>query len=134
MSTLRLDPVELSLVRKAKVHGDAVVSLSPSGYDVPRSVSVLRDPSGNLLITFDYVDQEKPDKRQVDDASVILVGEHSGKVLGFVMRDAPEDITQRIVTSVDWQLARASKDNQRLNYQLIRNVVLTKLGSLLTPK
>jgi hypothetical protein len=136
MLTIQLSPEELTKEsRELARHGVPVV-LSLSTYDIPRSLTVDRDPStGRWLIRFDYPDQEPHIDHSVDDELTVQLGRHSGKVLGFTVSaqiTKPREITVRIVQGVDSELARSRlRDNQRLNYELIRRVVSSRVEPLL---
>lgn len=135
MITIHLSSEEmLKETRKVATSGVPVV-LSLSTYDIPRSLAVGRDPSTRRWqIRFDYPDQEPPVDHLVDEELTVQVGKHSGKVLGFTVSaqiTKPREITVRIVQGVDHELARAQRDNQRLNYELIKRVVNTRVEPLL---
>lgn len=64
--------------------------------------------------------------RPVDEELTVQLGKHSGKVLGFTVSlhvTRPREIIVRLVQAVDHELASARRDNQRLNYELIKRVV-----------
>lgn len=114
----------------------AQVILSLSANDVPRAVSAVAEPGKSLRISFHYLDHEESLAREVGNDLTVLLGKHSGKVLGFIVRGRalwPENVKVRIVEGVEKELERtATKPNQRMNYQVIRNVVdSNKLAVLL---
>jgi len=135
MPTVELNPLEFSTESRELAQGDVPVVISLSAYDIPSAVTLKRDPeSGTLRISFDYVDREAAVTHIVDDALTVQLGKSSGKVLGFILKPTaqrPKDITIRIVEGVEKQLARAQRDNQRLNYEFIKRVVQNKMESLL---
>ena len=58
---------------------------------------------------------------------------NSGKLLGFVVKEfqKPGEVTVGLIRVVDQQLQRATRENQRLNYQTIRDVVQNKMEKAL---
>jgi hypothetical protein len=133
MTTVRLNPDDLKPEAEETVEGKIPVVLSLCAYDIPHSVSVRREePHGPIEIRFEYPDKEEDDIRRVDNSLAVILGKHSGKVLGFTVTGLrPKDITVRVVQGVDAQIRQATRDNQRLNYKVIRRVVTDKLEPLL---
>lgn len=125
--TIELRPEQFVGETREMAQSGVPVLLSLSVYDIPRSLTADWDsPTGWLHIRFDYVDQEPPVDHPVDEELKVQLGKHSGKVLGFLVSPQlkkPREITVRIVQGVDQELLRAQRDNQRLNYQLIKRVV-----------
>jgi hypothetical protein len=120
---------------QATAHGKVPVILSLSAYDIPRAVKIERVASGMLSITFEYLDQEEPDNRVVDPDLTVIVGKKTEKVLGFMVnptKTQPSDVSVRIVRGVDEQLRRATRENQRMNYRVIKDVVTDRLQLLLS--
>lgn len=134
-TTIELKPEQLGKESRELAQGGVPVVLSLSAYDIPRSLTADWDKATSWLhIRFDYLDQESPVNRPVDEELIVQVGKHSGKVLGFLVSPhlkKPKEITIRIVQGVEQELARAQRDNQRLNCQLIRNVVSDNMEHLL---
>jgi len=128
MDTIQLDPHDLFAEAERTFTRGVPVILSLSAFDVPRSVSVERDSARHTLrLTFQYVDNEEAVAETVNPDLIVWLGKNSKKVLALEVKGAPAlDIQVRIVHGVDEQLRRATKDNQRLNYKLIRNVVSSK--------
>lgn len=116
-------------------HGKVHVALSPSTFDVPVALTAELDKQARTLhVTLSYVDDEKADERQVDDFLALLVGKKSGKLIGFRLKSVgqePQDIKLRIIKGVEQQMGRATRDNQRLNYNLVKDVVSSELEPLL---
>lgn len=130
--TVFLDPREVMPgIEESNVH----VTVSLSAYDVPKAMTVEKDEREGLIrIKFQYMDEEKAKERQVDDRLTVLLGEKSGKVLGFVLkpdRDLPRQISIRISQGADHEISRAKKKNQELNYRLIKKVIDQQLEPLL---
>jgi hypothetical protein len=129
MAILDLTASDLQIpTMQARKRGGGYVALSPSAYDIPRQNAWVK-------ITFDYPDSEQAEQRVVDEHLTVLMGKDSGKVLGFIVantkKEPPLAIVARIVDGVSKQFQRATRDLQKLNYQVIQNVVDTKLGDLL---
>jgi hypothetical protein len=136
METIQLDPNELAAEsERATTLGGIPIRVSASAFDVPRSIMVERDVVRHLLkIVFQYIDQEPSVESTVGPDLVVRLGQNSKKVLAFEMKGTPErarDITFRVVDGVEAQLKNATKDNQRLNYRMIRSVIQNKLEALL---
>ena len=129
MDTIQLDPRDVVAESQTTLTtGGVPVILSLSPFDVPRSVTVDRDAS-RLRLTFQYVDNEEPVIETVRPDFIVSLGKNSRKVLAVEIKGTAGsawDIRVRIVEGVDAQLRRATKDNQRLNYRAIRNVVQSK--------
>ena len=129
METIHLNPEELTAESRsdAMAHGNVPVVLSLSSFDVPRAINVERNDPTLLRITFQYVDYEARVDRSVGPDLIVWLGKDSGKVLGFELKrvphQKPRDVIVRIVHGVDEQLRRATRDNQRLNYALIKRVL-----------
>lgn len=134
--TIRLQPGALAKATEEELRREGTpIILSLSSYDVPKSMKIDREPSGRLHIQFEYLDEESAVDNAVDDELTVQLGKHSGKVLGFLVSGRirkPREVTVRIVSGVDRELARPRmKDNQRMNYQLIRRVVSTTMENAL---
>ena len=58
---------------------------------------------------------------------------NSRKVLGFTVSGGrePKEVTVRVVQGVDAQIRLAQRDNQRMNYRVIRRVMADRLVPLL---
>jgi hypothetical protein len=114
-------------------HGEMVVS--SSAYDVPRYVDVkVSDSENRLWITFGYIDSEEAERRDLDPNFTVLVGVNSGKLLGLEARNLSRstgEVVISLVKAVDQQLEHATRDNQKLNYGMIRNVVKDRVAPLL---
>lgn len=136
MATIRLNPEDMKEAQAAFARGDVPVILSLSAYDIPHSVTIGTEPS-SLRITFNYIDQEPAEDRVVDDGLIVSIGKNSGKVLGFIVKpDAqrPREITVRMVHGVDEQIRRATRPNQRMNYELIKRIVQERLEQALAER
>ena len=114
------------------IQGDTTVSAS--AYDVPRFMEVKLDHATRVLrIEFGYPDREDSTPHEVQKGFSVLVGVNSGKLLGFVVKEfqKPGEVTVGLIRVVDQQLQRATRENQRLNYQTIRDVVQNKMEKAL---
>ena len=86
--TIEFQPTDLSPQHFAVAN----LTLSLLPYDVPWSVTVAREGKhGELRIVFDYLDREKSNTQHADDDLDLLLGERSGKLLGFVGKRAAAD-------------------------------------------
>ena len=136
MATVELDPKDLlSESESEEVSEGAHIVLTPSAYDVPRSLTVERDVVQHLLkIIFRYFDQERAVVKEVAPDLVARLGETSRKVLGFELKEPParaHDIAILLARGVEAQLNQATEASERLNYRLIRKVIDSKLELLL---
>jgi hypothetical protein len=128
-TTIQLDPHDVDAVGETMMTTAGVpVILSLSAFDVPRSVSVERDEARHVLrLTFQYIDHEEPVSEVVSPDLTVSLGKNSKKVLALEVKGGSAyEIRVRIVEGVEAQLRRAKKDNQRLNYKAIWNVVRGK--------
>ena len=132
MATIRLRPEALARHMRKTMHGNEPVVLSLSAYDVPMSMTMDKSEGGYEL-RFEYADHEPAIDHVVDNDLTVQLGKHSGKVLGFYVRPTktPKDIKVRIVEGVEQELAGTLRDNQRLNYQLVKEVVSTEMDELI---
>lgn len=129
--TIVFDPDQLQLRTMTSTTSSTgvPVRLSLSTFDVPRSVTIDDVAGGGLLIRFQYIDNEQATEHKTDESLTTLVGKNSGKVLGFILgltAIPAQQIPQRLAYVVDRELANATKDNQKLNYSLIRALVTEK--------
>ena len=135
MATRRLDLRGLETLSVPITIRGLVVS--PSPYDVPQFLTAtLDEQTHTLLIAFGYPDEEDVSEQSVDSSLTVLKGKNSGKLLGFLIKGAPHaasEVTVRLVAGVEKQLEQATRDNQRLNYQIIKKVVSNRLGDVLAP-
>jgi hypothetical protein len=129
METIQLDPRDVVAESEtAMTTGGVPVILSLSAFDVPRSVRVERGPSQHAFrLTFQYVDNEEAVVETVNPDLIVSLGKNSKKVLALEVKgQSAWDIRLRIVEGVGEQLLRATRDNQRLNYKAIQNVIRSK--------
>jgi hypothetical protein len=137
MSTKTLNTEELlaKSVRNILAHGKTPVGVSLSGYDVPQSLTVARDEqAGAIRITFGYVDQEEAIELKAHEGLTVLIGKNSRKLLGFIVRrptQFPGEIQIQLDQTVDEQIRKATKDHERMNYEVIKKVLSTELTPLL---
>jgi hypothetical protein len=136
MTTLKLDLVKLKNdLAESLTRGDSKVFVSLSSYDVPQSLTVQKGGRpGFIRVRFTYSDQEQDDVRPLGNGLTMLVGRNSGKVLGFDIKvQAPaHELAAQIVRGVRNEESQPNlRDNQRMNYQLIRRVVGDRLEPLL---
>jgi hypothetical protein len=126
--TVTLTPQELLSNSLTMARGQIPVILSLSAYDVPSSFTV-RPHGDRVQITFNYVDHEESVDHVVDQDLTVRLGRNSGKVLAFLVKPKhePQEIIVRIVEGVDQQIQRATRPNQRLNYELIKRLVSNRL-------
>jgi len=102
------------------------VRLSLSALDVPRSLTITRERGNLLRIQFKYVDDEQATEHRADESLVTFVGKNSGKVLGILFGISfatAQQALQRVSKELDRELEGATKDNQRLNYKLIKKLL-----------
>lgn len=113
-------------------HGETVVTSAPS-YDIPRilELSIDRDRR-RLEIKFIYSDSEGSTAQRVDKDLTVFVGLNSGKVLGFLVENftgAPGHVVVGLVKAIDDR--QPARENQRLNFLTVRNLVSTRMEELL---
>lgn len=130
MTTFKLEPADVE--QPPSVAGDMRVSLS--AYDVPLAITTDEREPGVLRIGLQYIDKETGHKEKVDEGLYVLIGNHSGKMLGVIVKGAgrPQEIANRAVDGIQRRLEHARRDNERLNYQLVSNLFRRRLGDLLT--
>jgi hypothetical protein len=129
MTTLKLDLVKLKNdLAESLTRGDSKVFVS-------QSLTVQKGGRpGFIRVRFTYSDQEQDDVRPLGNGLTMLVGRNSGKVLGFDIKvQAPaHELAAQIVRGVRNEESQPNlRDNQRMNYQLIRRVVGDRLEPLL---
>ncbi len=79
-----------------------------------------------MKLTFHYIDNEKAIERKRNDTTSIFVGENSGKLMGFLIKYGkknPKKIAIEINEVVDKEIPNLKRENQRLNYGLIKELV-----------
>ena len=112
------------------VHGESEVVLSASVYDVPQSATIEWNGSERVvLITFKYVDNEKAIERRLNDLT-LYTGKNSDKLIAVSLKVTTPDnknIAEELARGVDRQIAGTTRDNQRLNYKIVRDI-LYRLG------
>ena len=126
--TIVLDPNQLQSTSTTSVTSSSgvPVRLSLSTLDVPRSLTITKEQGDFLRITFKYVDDEQATEHRVDESLTTFVGKNSGKVLGILLALSfanVQQVLQRLRKELDRELEGATKDNQRLNYKLIKNLL-----------
>jgi hypothetical protein len=135
METIQLDSRDVAAEPQTTLTtGGVPVVLSLSAFDIPHSVRVERDAAhDSFRLTFQYVDNEESTSQVVDPNLTVALGKNSKKVISLEVKGrSARDIRVRIVEGVDAQLLRATKTNQKLNYQIIKKVIQSeKLGSSL---
>ena len=134
MTTVRLNPHDLmpESEQTEQVDNKTPVVLSLSAYDLPQAVTVKRE-EGRIEIRFQYPDNEQDDVVIVGSDLSVILGKNSRKVLGFTVSGGrePKEVTVRVVQGVDAQIRLAQRDNQRMNYRVIRRVMADRLEPLL---
>ena len=107
--------------------GGVEISISLSVFDIPKSLTVNTDEEqGKMKITFNYIDNEKAIEQKRNDKINIFVGENSGKLMGFLINYGgknPKRIAIEINEFVENELTNLKRENQRLNYGLIKELV-----------
>ena len=129
--TLILDSENFHRLLKAqevrKDTGGAKVSISLSVFDIPKSLTVNTDAEQEKMkLTFRYIDNEKAIERKRTDTTSIFVGEHSGKLMGLLIHYGdknPRRIPMEIHEFVEKEIPKLKRENQRLNYGLIKELV-----------
>ena len=115
--------------------GDVKVSISLSVFDIPTSLTVKTDEErGKMEIAFNYIDNEKAIERKRNDTISIFVGENSGKLMGFLINYGdknPKKIAIEINEVVDNEITNLTRENQRLNYGLIKELVSSEVEPFL---
>ena len=139
--TLILDSENFHRLLKAqevrKDTGGAKVSISLSVFDIPKSLTVNTDEEQEKMkLTFRYIDNEKAIERKRNDTTSIFVGEHSGKLMGLLIHYGdknPRQIPIEIHDFVEKEIPNLKRENQRLNYGLIKELVCSsEIDPLLT--
>lgn len=134
--TVQLDPNELSPEPIAtKTSGSELVYISPSAYDVPSAITIdLEKTSETLALNFRYFDKEEPEDRKIDERLTLRVGKNSGKLIGIVLNvneDQLPEAETAILHGIDMLQNQAKRDNQKLNYRLVRSVLAHHLHSMI---
>jgi hypothetical protein len=119
-------------------HADVFVSVSPSENDIPQAATVVREPT-RIFISFKYIDKEESKQNQIDKYLTLWAGKNSEKVLGLELKLDPQQIQwgypegtkQRLARGMESCLAHATRDNQRMNYQLVLEVIDKYLTAVL---
>ena len=122
-----IDP-EVFLERHPREEHDQSLIVELSDYDIPREVAASELPDGILQLRFLYPDQEESVIKKIDDVLSILMGKHSGKIIGLKVRVQQYKIGKigLVIEKIGEQIASLSKVNQRLNYKLIQDVLEEK--------
>lgn len=105
-----------------------VLYMSPSTYDVPQSVTIAAD-RGEVVLAFQYLDREEEHELHIDEKLIFHVGRNSGKVLRILAKntDGPREAAAHIVSGIDAQLDYLRRDNQKMNYAIIRDLLTHQL-------
>jgi hypothetical protein len=114
--------------------GGTEVVLSPSVYDVPQSATIEWNGSERVVrVTFGYVDNETANERRINDLT-LYTGKNSEKVIALSLKvgGANQKVADELAQGIDRQIAHATRDNQRLNYAIVRDVLLQILAPLIT--
>lgn len=115
--------------------GGVEVSISLSVFDIPKSLTVNTDEEpGKMRIAFNYIDNEKAIEQKGNDKISFFVGENSGKLMGFLINygdQSPKRIAIEINEFVDNEITNLKRENQRLNYGLIKELVSSEVEPLL---
>ena len=131
MTILQLTAEDVALApMETTVRGDVPIVISLSAYDIPTAITIDHDErTGRLKISFQYVTKDEPDERRVDDHLSVIMGARSGKVLGFSVdpKYRARDLSVRIVEGVEEQMKSATRQNQILNYRLIKRIIERRL-------
>jgi len=110
------------------------LALYLSTYDVPRQARADFDAkAGVLRIRFDYVDAEPAKIEPLTRDSDVLLGKHSGKILGFDVRVNEHrihevtlkvsQVLQDLSNALDSRIAQLSRVNQKMNHALVRKLM-----------
>jgi hypothetical protein len=99
-----------------------------SVYDIPKAVTAREAGEGLWRIDFVYPDDEEEELQPEDGPVRLRTGRHSGKIMGLDVRvrDHAIERIDLLVQKVRQNLPRLNRPNQRLNYQLIENVLREK--------
>ena len=103
------------------------ISISLSVFDIPKSLTVNTDEEQEKMkLTFHYIDNEKAIEQKRNDTTSIFVGENSGKLMGLLINYGdknPQRIPIEINEFVEKEIPNLKRENQRLNYGLIKELV-----------
>lgn len=96
-------------------------------FDIPKSLTVNTDEEQEKMkLTFHYIDNEKAIEQKRNDTTSIFVGENSGKLMGLLINYGdknPQRIPIEINEFVEKEIPNFKRENQRLNYGLIKELV-----------
>ena len=137
--TTTLDPKNIhDILGKQEINdnvGGVEISISLSVFDIPKSLTVNTDEEpGKMRIAFNYIDNEKAIEQKGNDKISFFVGENSGKLMGFLINygdQSPKRIAIEINEFVDNEITNLKRENQRLNYGLIKELVSSEVEPLL---
>jgi len=128
------DIVGARLIVQGK-HGEMVIS--SSAYDVPKFMDVqVNRVTHTLRLDFGYLDQEASRPQRLDEDFTVYIGVNSGKLLAMEARNLSKnsgEIVVGLTNSVERQLEHATRDNQKINYAMIKDVVQNQLRNRLSP-
>ncbi len=136
MQTITLNPTELVARTASTVSfGPAFANVWLSDYDIPHAVDLWLSEGGrDILIEFKYSDKEKSKVPVPGKGLLFKLGGESRKIGAMIVHtqgETVQEIVRRVAESVDAQYLAAKKENQRLNYLLIKELVKEVLPKLL---
>src|SRR5437016_6208429 len=128
--TIGLDLDTLIEISPSEPYG-GLGDVTPSGFDMPETVSTSANASGEVEMIFEYSDEEPASPQEImgaaaDGPLTLVRGKHSGKILRLRVPPGPDHTPVAPEVLAD-RLNRLAADlkrvNQRLNFRLIANIL-----------
>jgi hypothetical protein len=113
----------------AESHGVNLI-ISASAFDVPRSVKIEIGPEC-MTLTFEYLDHEDEEEVVVDPNLIFAVGKNSGKLLKISAKGDGLQHIPRILGGIEKARGSAKRDNQKLNYGIIKELLARQIQGVL---